>query len=162
MSRHQPRDRRGRFGECARTEQPVDLGGQRPPRFHAFHADIGFPPPLTKESFRIRARLTYSGHAISAAQNDRYGHIETPDTVDTAGWEPIELKLHPDTGKVARVLFRSPADDRGLCTCMVLAPTGERRHWRVITLWLNEADDDHATLDRSTYMTPQEWSSMRR
>lgn len=181
----------------------VDAIGAVPGPYYVFHKDIGFPENMPIDALRKLAvaprDLLWSGHAISETRSakgklrsnndysakqrgiegDKYGAIERFTSFDATGAEVIEVKLNKSDGKISRVLYRLPADERGLQTCVVLqmnSPTvadirasesRERKEgrargslrprttWMVVTAWLNEANDDHRSLDRSKYDTQE-------
>ena len=112
-----------------------------------FHKDIYLPPEVTKLSFSCL--LKYTRHALNEAQSDRYGTIDLPAVFDTRTAEPIDATIRE--GKVQRVLYRMDYDqDKDLC--MVIEP-----HSRTaVTVWLNEKNDEHKTLDKSKYVSYDE------
>lgn len=97
-----------------------------------------FPPQQT-------VRVTYSGHALKAATNDRYGQMELPEFLPLKSGKVIEVGM--ENGRVAKILFRFDYDE-SLDMCIVLVPG----QWFAKTVWYNEKNDKHTTLDRSKYV----------
>lgn len=110
-----------------------------------YHADIKLP-----EGFRLPARvvnLYWTRHAEGARLNDRYGEIPRIPLVDLAQCNVIEVGI---TGrKVEKVVVRTPFDTFNDLV-LVLIPTSGA--WTVKTVWFNECNDTHKTLDRSRYV----------
>jgi hypothetical protein len=88
----------------------------------------------------------YSIHAQNAAEKDRYGCIVLPSLVKFSGKDIFEVEL--TDGSISKIVIRIPyEEDDYYDICLVLEYTS-----RVIkTVWLNEATDNHVTLDLSKY-----------
>ena len=108
-----------------------------------YHSEIGLPSNFVAP--RQTVRVTYSGHALRAASDDRYGTMELPEFLPLASGKVIEVGM--ENGRVAKILFRFTYDDT-LDMCIVLIPG----KWFAKTVWYNESNDLHTTLDRSKYV----------
>lgn len=109
-----------------------------------YHSEIRLPNGFVKPTGRVR--LVWSRHADEARHDDRYGSIRRFSTATLDNLEVIEVGV--EGGKVVKILFRGRYTET-LDVCMVLVPGTE---WRVKTVWINERNDLHRTLDRSKYM----------
>jgi hypothetical protein len=105
-----------------------------------YHADIGFPSTVKLPATRI--------HALQAAQDDRYGTIDLPAVLDTQAAELIEIETDGQ-GRIVKALYRLPHNDR--CDLLMAVLMGRRY---VKTVWLNDRNDAHTSLDRLRYTTP--------
>lgn len=110
-----------------------------------YHRDIGFPAGIKHLTGVIR--LNYSRHAKMAAEDDRYGIMELPETLDVTNGTPVEIEVQG--GNVTKAVYRAGYDDE-LDMVIVLQPCGFVR-----TVWFNKKSDRHNTLDRSKYARPQ-------
>lgn len=111
-----------------------------------YHAEIGLPRGFVKPSGRVPLRWTR--HADESRRNDRYGDIKRFETATLDRLSVIEVGM--ESGNVAKILFRGRYTDN-LDVCMVLIPG---RVWTVKTVWINERNDLHKTLNRSKYIVP--------
>lgn len=107
-----------------------------------YHKDI-YIPKLTFH--KVDVVLNYTYHAIAAAENDRYGRIELPETINFNLTEIVELEIV--NGKVFKFVARMHHDTKNDLVLVVLADG-----YRVKTVWLNRKNDTHRTLDRSKYV----------
>jgi hypothetical protein len=110
-----------------------------------YHADIRLP-----DGFRLPAaivNLYWTRHADRARRDDRYGEIPALPVLDLRACNVIEVGI---TGrKVEKVVVRTPFDT--ICDLvLVLIPANGA--WTVKTVWFNECNDTHKTLDRSRYV----------
>jgi hypothetical protein len=89
--------------------------------------------------------LTYSNHAIEAARDDRYGPVaQLPSCLEFHRADLIELEVV--NGKPVKGVFRQSLDDvRDLVIVILFARN------LVKTVWINQRNDRHLTLDRSKY-----------
>lgn len=112
-----------------------------------YHAEVKWPKRIKNLlPFGVR-ELRYSGHALSASQDDRYGQMELPQQVNMADvyvFEAEEIRR----GQLTKVVFRVEYNER---LDMVVAAIPERGGLFVKTVWFNERRDNHKTLDRSKY-----------
>lgn len=109
-----------------------------------FHKDLGFP---SKMKFRALEGLTPSSHALQAARTDRYGAITIPDKFDPNAWEIVEIETKG--GALDKIVARQPMNE-ALDLVMVLLPYVKL----IKTVWINERNDKHSTLDASRYERP--------
>lgn len=109
-----------------------------------YHADIHMPKSALDLAFATL--LTYTRHALEAARSDRYGRIDLPKVFDSRKAKLIEAVL--DGGRIVKTLWRQSYDDLHDLSIVLDPNTG-----KVITVWLNEADDDHSTLRAEQYAT---------
>lgn len=110
-----------------------------------YHFQTGFPKGMPT-SFGI-IPLRYSRHAIQASQNDRYGFIDLPPTLDTKKAKLIEIEV--TEGVISKVVYRHK-HCRNYDLVMVIIPQGGI----VKTVWLNSNRDKHNTLNRKKYSKP--------
>lgn len=112
-----------------------------------FHTDIGLPKNFVKPTGRVR--LVWSRHADRARTDDRYGIIRRFSTATLDRLNVIEVGMEGE--KVCKILFRGRYTE-DLDVCMVLVPM-TKGSWLVKTVWVNERNDTHRTLDRSKYVS---------
>lgn len=110
-----------------------------------YHAEIRLPHGFVKPTGRVA--LCWTRHADNARKNDRYGDIKRFQSATLDRLEVIEVGV--ENGRVAKILFRGRYTDT-LDVCMVLIPGKE---YTVKTVWINERNDLHRTLDRSKYVS---------
>lgn len=113
-----------------------------------YHADIKLPDGFVKPTGRVG--LTWTRHALRAATDDRYGNIPIFKTATLDNLDIIEVGTEND--RVVKIVFRGQMDaERDLV--MVLIPDFSiyRGPWTVKTVWINEHNDKHSTLDHSKY-----------
>ncbi len=110
-----------------------------------FHRDIGFPPGFKRPVNLIM--VAYSEHAMRAAKDDRYGEIPLPSRIRLSDFEPVEIAM--DERRVTKYVMRGELDETRDWV-IVLNPRGSRP-WLARTVWINERDDNHGTLDESRY-----------
>ncbi len=108
-----------------------------------YHFSIGFPENVIKLSGIFK--LAYSYHAIRASENDRYGKIQLPTTlnVDTA----LLVEMEVLNGVMVKGVYRVPYNNQCDLIIVMLADG------KVKTVWLNYNSDKHYTLDKSKYQT---------
>lgn len=110
-----------------------------------YHKDI-FLPKIRLQDKPLK--VYYSLHAIDAAKNDRYGKIILPDTINFCSGTIIEVELKND--KVVKILLRVNYSQK-YDLCIVIGS-----QFRVRTVWLNDKNDNHHTLNRAKYITRAE------
>lgn len=114
-----------------------------------YHKDIGFPDNLTMpRGFNPVVRLRYGGHSRQAAFEDRYGILKLPSEVDLRKGETVEVGTVGNV--VTKLVMRFPHDDK-IDLVMVIQPADGF----VRTVWANEKNDQHKTLNRSKYADPK-------
>lgn len=111
-----------------------------------FHSEIRLPDGFVAPTARVR--LLWTKHADRARRDDRYGMIPRFETATLGNLRVIEVGM--ENGRIAKILFRGQMN-ADLDVCMVLMPT-TRTSWTVKTVWINERNDSHKTLDRSKYV----------
>lgn len=111
-----------------------------------YHADIRLP-----DGFRLPnqvVNLYWTRHASRARLNDRYGEIPQIPVIDLGQCNVVEVAI--EGRKVCKVVVRTPFDT---FNDLVLVLIPDRGAWTVKTVWFNRANDSHATLDRSRYVS---------
>lgn len=111
-----------------------------------YHKDIRLP-----EGFRLPCRvvtLEYSRHAQRAADDDRYGMIPVLPILNLGLCEVIEVEIAGR--RVEKMVLRTGLDAHNDVVVVVIPKTPN--HYFVKTVWINEKNDDHKTLDRSRYV----------
>lgn len=107
-----------------------------------YHKDV-FMPRLNLPKGRFK--LTYGNHAKRAAETDEYTTIILPAYLDTNWAEVIEVEVI--NGKPVKIVYRKPFDfDRDLIIVI------NTKDFFVKTVWINEANDKHNTLNTSRYV----------
>jgi len=109
-----------------------------------YHADIRLPEGFVSPTARVRLRWTE--HANRARRDDRYGEIPSFTSLPLANFKVIEIGV--ENRRVVKMLVRGHYT-KNLDICFVLIPGAV---WTVKTVWMNERNDTHRTLDRSKYM----------
>lgn len=122
-----------------------------------YHAEIGFPPQFEGKYPTGRLPLQWSRHAQEARFDDRYGEIPEFPQFNPEQWELIEVGLEKTENggrKYNKFLYRTELDDDNDICIVVKPPSRPGEKWLVKTVWLNQLNDLHRTLDRSKYATP--------
>lgn len=113
-----------------------------------YHTEIFVPKELQIKLKYLTGKvvnLTYTRHAILAANEDRYGAVNLLSTYTFNPADIIELETD-QAGNLIKILVRIKYD-KTRDICMAILAGG-----RVKTLWLNLASDKHQTLDRTRYV----------
>ena len=97
--------------------------------------------------FKAVDGLTPSAHALRERDSDRYGKFEIPTAFDPATWTVIEIEVA--NGALNKVVARKAIDEKRDIV-MVFLPLTKL----IKTVWVNESNDLHKTLDKSNYSTP--------
>lgn len=114
-----------------------------------YHKDIGFPTDASlPRGFSPVVRLNYGGHARQEAMTDRYGDLRLPDVIDIRKGDLFEVGVTGNT--VTKMAVRMPYNDK-IDLVIVFMP--ERGF--VKTVWANEKNDQHRTLNRARYIDPK-------
>lgn len=92
-----------------------------------------------------RVPLQWTQHA-ERERNDRYGQIPKVDSLPLSVFKPIEVETQGN--KVVKLVVRGHLT-KDLDAVFVLIPGPQ---YRVKTVWINQRDDTHCTLDRSRYV----------
>ncbi len=109
-----------------------------------YHKDVFAPAAIFQSPGVMRVR--YGHHAVTAAQEDRYGDLSrylTP-YIDLDETEIVEVEV--THGEVTKRVVRLPLNEE-LVLVLVVGADGFVR-----TVWGNMASDVHKTLDRSKYV----------
>ena len=113
-----------------------------------FHRDIYLPASLVAQVASVNySRLVYTRHALEAALEDGVRSHELPPSLVFSEWVLVHVETwhHRPSG----VLLRRPlpaTPSRHLVLAVSVPDC------RVKTVWVNRADDNHRTLDRSRYV----------
>jgi hypothetical protein len=117
--------------------------------FPSYHREIGIPTAYPKMWAGTLA-LTYSFHARREANADRHRRIPMFPAVEFEAGDVVEVGMK--NGLPHCALLRVPLDDRHDIVYVLLRPEGDAA--LVMTMWINAANDTHATLKRETYLRP--------
>lgn len=109
-----------------------------------YHKLIGFPPTLIINS-EYKILVKYTQHAKNEANHDRYGDITLPKLIKFKKEDIIEVETS-DNIIVDKVLIRIPYNEKYDICLAILLGLG-----LVKTLWLNDKNDSHKTLDKNKY-----------
>lgn len=112
-----------------------------------YHAELGFPMGFVSPTARVR--LSYTSHALRACKDDRYAQeIPVFETLPLSQFDTVEVETD-SVGHIVKFVVRGHWT-KTLDLVFVLIP-GEFL-WTVKTVWINERNDSHKTLDRSRYV----------
>ena len=89
-------------------------------------------------------KVNYTHHAIDAAYNDRYEEIILPNALNFAKSEIIEVEIK--NKKIVKIVARFDYNNN-YDLVIVIIPQGKI----IKTVWLNDKNDTHLTLDTSKY-----------
>lgn len=109
-----------------------------------YHYTLGFPKGFSSNVGTVQ--LTFTGHALHAALTDRYGRIVLPKSIDTR--EALCIEALIEGGQVGKLVYRT-AYSKNYDLILVCIP--KRGGFTVATVWLNDRQDSHQTLDASKY-----------
>lgn len=113
-----------------------------------YHREKGFPEDVNlPRGFSPVMRLRYGSHARLEALQDRYGDIKLPTTIDIRTGEIFEIGVVGST--VTKMGVRFPYNDK-LDFILIIQPADGF----VRTVWANEKNDTHKTLNLSKYADP--------
>lgn len=107
-----------------------------------YHKDI-FLPKINLSDKMVK--VNYSHHAIEAAFNDRYEEIILKDAYNFSKSEIIEVEIK--NKKIVKIVARFDYNTDFDLIVVIIPETKV-----VKTVWLNEKNDCHRTLDRSRYI----------
>ena len=111
-----------------------------------FHASIRLPDNFVAPKHRVR--LTWSNHADHARKDDRYCEIPKFETLPLSAFEVFEVGI--EGSRIVKLAVRGHFT-KDIDVCFVLAPI-TRSKFKVITVWANDRNDCHGTLDASRYV----------
>ena len=129
--------------------KPLNEAGYDTPGEVVYHKDIGFPDDLVMpRGFSPVITLDYGGHARFEAMSDKYGKLNLPHRVDVRTDGDI-IEVGAIDNVCCKLVFRMSYDAKKDIVLVIKVPTGF-----VKTVWANEKNDQHRTLDRSRYGNP--------
>ena len=112
-----------------------------------YHRDV-FIPANVREDFPLGVQsLIYTNHAKRASDTDRYGKLPILRSIRIFASDIIEAGTD-DYGRLVHILVRTSLN-RNLDICLAIKL--EDNLFIVKTVWFNEQNDSHATLDTSKY-----------
>lgn len=112
-----------------------------------YHANVFMPKRIRNMVPQHTVHLTYSKHALREMHTDRYGKLPMLSSVCIGHSAIVEVEEY--SGKLAKVVFRSNIDEQ-LDMCIAAIPECKGRMF-VKTVWANEVNDNHRTLDVRRY-----------
>jgi hypothetical protein len=111
-----------------------------------WHSSIRLPANFKAPTQFVELRWTR--HADSERTKDRYREIPRFKGLSLKRFRVIEVGTVD--GTISKIVFRGKLDDTN-DVVIVLIPNGARP-WTVKTVWVNETNDSHKTLDHSRYV----------
>lgn len=112
-----------------------------------YHYQLGIPFNLSLPS---RLNVTYSRHALRAASEDRYGSIDLPSAINTTGALVVEVEAG-DNNRPVKLVLRANYNSTLDVIYVILTHSLPDNSFMVKTVWLNEKNDAHKTLDVTRY-----------
>ena len=111
-----------------------------------YHREVYAPVPMFRSPGVVRVH--YTDHAREQAETDRYGNMRAylHKFIDFDEGEIVEVEV--TDGLVSKRLVRIRATKELDLVLAVLS------NGRVTTVWVNQRDDRHSTLNRSKYVQP--------
>lgn len=117
-----------------------------------FHKDLGLPSHLAFH-WAGEFNLTYSQHALRAANSDRYGLIPLYRKMEFRADDVVEVTV--ENGRPVKAVLRVPLPDyNALDLVLVLLFPEYGGKCFVKTVWFNERTDAHKTLRTDKYDRP--------
>lgn len=111
-----------------------------------YHRDLGLPKGLDVMTGKVR--LEWTRHAEHARVNDRYGDVTKWGVLDLDMCDVIEVEADPKTMQVSKFVLRTGhGPDYDVVYVVIPRPAA----WVVKTVWLNDVNDTHKTLDITRY-----------
>lgn len=112
-----------------------------------YHYTLGIPAKKYPSGV---FKLTYTKHAIDATKTDKYGPIKNlPKYLNTFLARKIEVETD-NNGNLVKILYRMPYDDERDLSIAVIVRDDEDK-WKVKTVWTQQKNDNHKTLDKTRY-----------
>lgn len=111
-----------------------------------YHADVFMPRRIRNMVPQHELEILYSSHALNAAKSDRYGTLTLPKKI--YGATLIEAEVYG--GQLHKMVVRLALSDN-LDLCLALIPL-KNKQALCKTVWANEKNDNHATLNRHSYV----------
>lgn len=110
-----------------------------------YHKNVYMPVELKYKLANVKVDLTWSNHAIHAAQDDRYGQIKLASKIEFTFDDIIEVETK--NNQLNKIVVRV-SYDKERDVIYALAQGGV-----VKTVWINLKGDTHNSLDVSKYET---------
>ena len=114
-----------------------------------YHYTIGFPFPV---ELPAKTKIRVSEHCKFATQDDKYGDITLPidamGRLQLAGFTPVELETDR-AGRPVKIVVRGEYKVNPKFDLVLVLRPGV-----LVTCWLNDAGDVHATLNTDKYARP--------
>ena len=128
-----------------------------------YHSDIYLPAEILTPWLGLRWRILYGTHAARAALDDRYGRLRAlPTDLQIEPWMVFEAEV--EDGELIKVCvrigegFTVEGSEGPVDLSLVLSSSRTANGSLFVrTLWLNQRNDKHHTLDASKYV-PREFS----
>ena len=108
-----------------------------------YNRAVKLPASLLAAACR-RFRLHFTRHALTSALNDRYGTPNLKPVIEVQPEQLVEALV--ERGVPVKFVVRQP-NDAQTDVVLVIRPEGEVGH--VITVWVNDKNDQHSTLNKS-------------
>jgi len=103
-----------------------------------------FMPSEVSSMGSVEIRLNPTAHALYAAQRDRYGAFQIPETIAFYGRDVVEVETV--AGKISKLVVRIALDEKQDAIYVFMVPCGTLK-----TVWLNMKEDKHKTLDERPF-----------
>ena len=113
-----------------------------------YHAEVYMPASVLNLVPTGIVEPFYSGHAVKAANDDRYGKAVLDIQIDLKSAKLIEVEV--ENGKLVKYVVRCNYD-AARDIIYVLCPRPRRMAF-VKTVWFNLKTDKHRTLDKNKYV----------
>lgn len=115
---------------------------------YLYHKNIGFPKTLKiDEHYSLNLNLSF--HAKEACFNDRYGRIIVKSCISFDRRDIIEIESF-DNKTPTKFLIRIKYDNQTDISLAIQLDSNT-----IKTVWLNDKNDNHNTLNRNKYDKPQ-------
>lgn len=122
-----------------------------------YHTELGLPEQLLRPITGRTVSLEYTHHAKRAALDDRFaGALKMPTsfTIDRDSIFEVEVTGSKVTKLCVRLTKGFTAEAKQPVDLILVLCAPERGVAIVRTLWFNERNDSHKTLDASKYCLP--------
>ena len=114
-----------------------------------YHVDVAMPKRVKSKAPKGIQRPTYSGHARKAAQSDRYGLLQLPDLLDMGQSVLVEAEEFSKAAPLTKIVFRVQYNET--LDMVVVAIPQPHSQLFIKTVWFNETNDTHKTLDTNRF-----------
>jgi len=112
-----------------------------------YHSEVYLPRFFKELNVKDCILGKITGHARREANSDRYGRINIPQRFSFDSSNIIEVETYDDTNDV-KIVVRLPYNDTHDIVLVLLFSSYDNI---LKTVWLNDRNDIHKTLDRSRY-----------